>query len=206
MREAILRGPEDYSGACFVSITGKDTGKRRLADDRQMSQQDARLLQTAGGKYNNDVTVYRQLLKNEMLLMNRQPSLHKPIIMGHRARILEGRKALRMNYEPCKAYNADFDGAEMNIIVFYIQNVLGQVEARELADVGSSYLVPKDGTPILGLIQDHMVSDVLLTLRDTSLNKKDFTHLILAAFGNYTKRIILPPPTILLLLLLNFFS
>ena len=27
------------------------------------------------------------------------------------------------------------------------------------------YLVPKDGTPLAGLIQDHMVSGVLLTIR-----------------------------------------
>lgn len=47
----------------------------------------------------------------EMMLMNRQPSLHKPSIMGHRIRVLKGdARALRMNYAPCKAYNADFDG------------------------------------------------------------------------------------------------
>lgn len=64
------------------------------------------------------------------MLMNRQPTLHRPSIMGHRARILKGQRALRMNYAPCKAYNADFDGDEMN--GHFVQSFLGQVEASEL--------------------------------------------------------------------------
>lgn len=74
--------------------------------------------------------VYRHLDKNDCLLMNRQPSLHKPSIMGHRARILKGQNALRMNYAPCKAYNADFDGDEMN--GHFPQNYIAQTEVREL--------------------------------------------------------------------------
>lgn len=68
--------------------------------------------------------------KGDCLLMNRQPSLHKPSIMGHRARILKGQNALRMNYAPCKAYNADFDGDEMN--GHFPQNYVAQTEVSEL--------------------------------------------------------------------------
>jgi DNA-directed RNA polymerase I subunit RPA1 len=64
------------------------------------------------------------------MLMNRQPTLHRPSIMGHRARILKGQRALRMNYAPCKAYNADFDGDEMN--GHFVQSFSAQVEASEL--------------------------------------------------------------------------
>ncbi|KAI6242657.1 DNA-directed RNA polymerase subunit [Aphelenchoides fujianensis] len=42
---------------------------------------------------------------------------------------------------------------------------VGQVEAAELVAVGHNYLVPKDGTPILGLIQDHVVSGPKINLR-----------------------------------------
>ena len=51
--------------------------------------------------------------------------------MGHRVRILRGQRALRMNYAPCKAYNADFDGDEMN--GHFVQSQLAQVEASELS-------------------------------------------------------------------------
>jgi len=192
MREYIERGPQVYPGANYVSSQGIDD-KRILSENEKERRQYSRLLDP-GTKTDGSVTVFRHLLPNEMVLMNRQPSLHKPSIMGHRVRILRGQRALRMNYAPCKAYNADFDGDEMN--GHFIQNMVGQVEARELVNVGSSYLVPKDGTPILGLIQDHVVSGVLLTLRDTFLTKADFTHLVLTAFSKCTQRINIPHPAI----------
>uniref|UniRef100_A0A915MIJ9 DNA-directed RNA polymerase n=1 Tax=Meloidogyne javanica TaxID=6303 RepID=A0A915MIJ9_MELJA len=100
-----------------------------------------------------------------------------------------------MNYAPCKAYNADFDGDEMN--GHFVQNRVAQSEIAELAGVGSNFLVPKDGTPILGLIQDHVVSGVLMTLRGQFFNKEDFMHLILSAFSQYTEYLSIPPPTII---------
>ena len=192
MREYIERGPQVYPGANYVSSQGTDD-KKILSENDKERRQYSRLLDP-GTKTDGSVTVFRHLLPNEMVLMNRQPSLHKPSIMGHRVRILRGQRALRMNYAPCKAYNADFDGDEMN--GHFIQNMVGQVEARELVNVGSSYLVPKDGTPILGLIQDHVVSGVLLTLRDTFLTKADFTHLVLTAFSKSTQRINIPQPAV----------
>lgn len=76
--------------------------------------------------------VLRHLRNGDRLLMNRQPSLHKPSIMGHRARVLSKQNALRMNYAPCKAYNADFDGDEMN--GHFVQNLIAQSEGSELGN------------------------------------------------------------------------
>lgn len=59
-------------------------------------------------------TVHRHVLNGDVLLLNRQPSLHRPSIMAHKARILKGEKTFRLHYSNCKAYNADFDGDEMN--------------------------------------------------------------------------------------------
>lgn len=57
--------------------------------------------------------------------------------------------------------------------------------------------MPKDGTPILGLIQDHVVSGVLLTLRGRFLSKSFFMHLVFSAFSETTKRLIIPTPAML---------
>jgi DNA-directed RNA polymerase I subunit RPA1 len=57
--------------------------------------------------------------------------------------------------------------------------------------------VPKDATPILGLIQDHVVSGVLMTMRGRFFGKEDFMHLLLAAFGTPTQRIKMPKPAML---------
>ena len=47
--------------------------------------------------------------------MNRQPTLHKPSMMGFRVRVLGDEKVLRLHYANCKTFNADFDGDEMNL-------------------------------------------------------------------------------------------
>ena len=52
----------------------------------------------------------------DVVLFNRQPSLHRMSIMAHRARIMPWR-TLRFNECVCAPYNADFDGDEMNIHV-----------------------------------------------------------------------------------------
>lgn len=50
------------------------------------------------------------------MLVNRQPTLHKPGIMAHRVRVLRnpGYQTIRMHYANCNTYNADFDGDEIN--------------------------------------------------------------------------------------------
>ena len=62
------------------------------------------------------IKVYSHLINGDVLLVNRQPTLHKPGIMSHKARVLPHVKeqTIRMNYANCNAYNADFDGDEMN--------------------------------------------------------------------------------------------
>ncbi|KAH7726241.1 DNA-directed RNA polymerase I subunit A1 [Aphelenchoides avenae] len=192
LRQAIRRGPDEHPGAAIVETS--DGKKQRVREDNEGARMAMAKRVNPGGTA-MPTTVYRHLLKGDNLLMNRQPSLHKPSIMGHRAKVLVGQRALRMNYAPCKAYNADFDGDEMN--GHFVQNRVAQAEVAELANVGSNYLVPKDGTPILGLIQDHVVSGVLLTLKDRFFNREDFMHLVLAAFSETTQRLKIPPPTIL---------
>ncbi|PAV88876.1 hypothetical protein WR25_01740 isoform C [Diploscapter pachys] len=197
LRQFVRNGPKNHPGANYVQLpNGKkqvlgdlseDEKKRRVGLARQLAPADKEQLRYP-------YMVMRHLLNGDMLVMNRQPSLHKPSMLGHRARVLFGQRALRMNYAPCKAYNADFDGDEMN--GHLVQSYQGQTEVREIVNVGSNLLVPKDATPLLGLIQDHVVSGVLLTLRSRFLNKEDFMHLILAAFGYHSSRIDLPPPTI----------
>ena len=57
----------------------------------------------------------RHLIDGDMVLVNRQPSLHKPSMMAHRCRVMQGQKVIRMHYANCSSYNADFDGDEMNV-------------------------------------------------------------------------------------------
>lgn len=51
------------------------------------------------------------------------------------------------------------------------QSYLGQAECRHIVGVNYQYLVPKDGTPLGGLIQDHIIGAVLLTMRGRFFTK-----------------------------------
>ncbi|GMS82240.1 hypothetical protein PENTCL1PPCAC_4415 [Pristionchus entomophagus] len=195
LKKYVTNGEKIYPGAnglikpngMKLNLAVSDAAERKVFAERLIPPDCQDL------KYTN--RVLRHLKKGDMMIMNRQPSLHKPSIMGHRARILTGQKALRMNYAPCKAYNADFDGDEMN--GHLVQTLIAQTEVAEIANVGSNFLVPKDATPLLGLIQDHVVSGVLLTLRGRFFEKEDFMHLLLASFAETSQRLEMPPPCML---------
>jgi DNA-directed RNA polymerase II subunit RPB1 len=58
--------------------------------------------------YDGDV-VNRHLLDNDIVLFNRQPTLHKMSMMGHRVKVLPY-KTFRLNVLVTRPYNADFDG------------------------------------------------------------------------------------------------
>jgi DNA-directed RNA polymerase beta' subunit len=58
--------------------------------------------------YNGDV-VNRHMLDNDIVLFNRQPTLHKMSMMAHRVKVLPY-KTFRLNVLVTRPYNADFDG------------------------------------------------------------------------------------------------
>ena len=59
-------------------------------------------------------SVERDMIDGDIVLFNRQPSLHRIFIMAHRVKILKGR-TFRFNECVCTPYNADFDGDAMNL-------------------------------------------------------------------------------------------
>uniref|UniRef100_A0A1I8EX00 DNA-directed RNA polymerase subunit n=1 Tax=Wuchereria bancrofti TaxID=6293 RepID=A0A1I8EX00_WUCBA len=195
LRKMIKNGPNFHPGANFIQKPGRYTQVLSVNKRNERDAAAKRLQPGSSSHLGYPIQVLRHLDKGDLVLMNRQPSLHKPSMMGHRARVLKSQRALRMNYAPCKAYNADFDGDEMN--GHFVQNRIAQTELAEIANVGSNFLVPKDGTPLLGLIQDHVVSGVLLTIRGRFFNKEDFMHLVLSAFAETTQRLVIPPPAML---------
>ena len=67
-------------------------------------------------KLNIGDVVERHLRDGDIVIFNRQPSLHRISMMGFKAKISLG-KTLRFNECVCAPFNADFDGDEMNIHV-----------------------------------------------------------------------------------------
>ena len=60
--------------------------------------------------------VERHLRDDDLIVFNRQPSLHKMSIMAHRVKVLD-HSTFRLNLSVTSPYNADFDGDEMNLCV-----------------------------------------------------------------------------------------
>ena len=50
----------------------------------------------------------RQLKDDDIVLLNRQPTLHKGSMLAQRIKIIPG-KTIRMNLAITKTFNADFD-------------------------------------------------------------------------------------------------
>eukprot|EP01126_Amoeba_proteus_P047645 TRINITY_DN5456_c0_g1_i5.p1 TRINITY_DN5456_c0_g1~~TRINITY_DN5456_c0_g1_i5.p1 ORF type:complete len:1424 (+),score=301.44 TRINITY_DN5456_c0_g1_i5:49-4272(+) len=200
LRELVINGPNIYPGARSIR---EESGKLvLLPDDINTRKAIARTLQKpemdeSGGPVSGGKTVMRHCMDGDLLLVNRQPTLHKPSIMGHRARVLGEEKTIHMHYANCNTYNADFDGDEMN--VHLPQNEFCRAEARFIANTDNQYVVPKDGTPLRGLIQDSIVSGVYLTCKDTFFTRGEFQQLVyFCCFNvNPSHPFVTPLPTIL---------
>jgi DNA-directed RNA polymerase beta' subunit len=107
--------------------------------------------------------VERHLINGDYVLFNRQPSLHKLSMMGHRVKVSLNDKftTFRMNPSVCKPYNADFDGDEMN--VFVPQTIQSVVELSMLANVTNLIISPRNTEPIIELRQDGVLGSYLIT-------------------------------------------
>ncbi|KAL7603300.1 hypothetical protein Lser_V15G18036 [Lactuca serriola] len=77
------------------------------------------------------------------------------------------------------SYNADFDGDEMN--VHLPQDEISRSKAYNIVNANNQYIVPARGDTVRGLIEDHIVSSVLLTMQDTFLNNEQFNQLLYAS-------------------------
>ncbi|MCQ6253752.1 DNA-directed RNA polymerase subunit A' [Methanocaldococcus sp.] len=121
--------------------------------------------------------VERHLMDGDIVLYNRQPSLHRMSIMGHKVRVLPYR-TFRHNLCVCPPYNADFDGDEMNLHV--PQSEESRAEAESLMLVEKHILSPRFGGPIIGAIHDFISGAYILT---SNYFTKDEATLILRSGG-----------------------
>lgn len=119
--------------------------------------------------------VERHIKDGDIVLFNRQPSLHRMSIMGHKVRVMPYR-TLRLNLTVCPPYNADFDGDEMNLHV--LQNEEAQVEAETLMIVPKNVRSPRFSGPIVGAVRDHLSGLYLLTHGESKFPREFFTQLI----------------------------
>ncbi len=150
-----------------VNYFFKPDGRRIKVSDRNCVEQSATI--------DIGFSIERQLIDGDVVLFNRQPSLHRMSMMAHRVKIMEG-KTFRFNLCVCPPYNADFDGDEMNLHV--LQSEEARAEARILMQVQENILSPRYGGPIIGAIHDHITGAYFLTHNNPHFSKQEAMNIL----------------------------
>ena len=163
MRTYIENGPDIHPGANYVR---NGNTKRRVTEETK----EFILEQLEPG-----FIIDRHLKDGDMVLFNRQPSLHRMSMMAHEVRVLPY-KTFRLNLCVCPPYNADFDGDEMNMHVF--QTDESRAEAKSLMRVQEHILSPRFGGPIIGAIHDHISGAYLLTRDGVEFTEEEALQII----------------------------
>ena len=173
LKKFIEKGPKDYPGANYVV---RPDGKRKKITDETKEQ----MIEELQPGYK----VERHLLDGDVVLFNRQPSLHRMSMMAHKVKVLPG-KTFRINPAVCHPYNADFDGDEMNLHV--PQTEEARAEAEILMQVQTQLISPAFGLTIMGCMQDSISGNFALT-KDMEFSKNEAIA-ILTAIGvdDFTK-------------------
>ena len=169
LKDCIQRGDKKHPGANFIV---KKSDRRRTVL-RMVTSKDRRKEMAADLEIGD--TVERHIEDGDIVLFNRQPSLHKLSILSHRVKVRPWR-TFRLNECVCTPYNADFDGDEMNLHV--PQTEEARAEATELMGVKRNLATPKNGTPIIAAIQDFVTAAYLISQKDRFFNRHQFTQTI----------------------------
>jgi DNA-directed RNA polymerase beta' subunit len=123
-------------------------------------------------------TVHRHMIDGDVVLFNRQPSLHKMSMMGHRVRVLAVGSTFRLNLSVTTPYNADFDGDEMN--AHLPQSYQTMAELKYLTLVPTQLISPQKNAPVMGIVQDALLAGNLMTKEGSiKLSKRDVCRLLM---------------------------
>eukprot|EP00301_Raphidiophrys_heterophryoidea_P004750 c12041_g1_i1.p1 GENE.c12041_g1_i1~~c12041_g1_i1.p1 ORF type:complete len:1414 (+),score=363.96 c12041_g1_i1:42-4244(+) len=185
LRVSVFNGPDVHPGANQV-IMGSDPLKLpkflKHVDRRAVSQ-----------KLREGDIVERHMIDDDVVLFNRQPSLHKLSIMSHNAKIMPWH-TLRFNECVCAPYNADFDGDEMNLHL--PQTEEARAEANVLMGVVNNLVTPRNGDIIIAATQDFLTAAWVLTRKNAFFDRAMFTQLCAFVFDG-ARKVTLPTPALL---------
>ncbi|XP_039927310.1 DNA-directed RNA polymerase III subunit RPC1 isoform X3 [Hirundo rustica] len=186
MRKLVCNGPDVHPGANFIQQRHTQMKRFLKYGNREKMAQELKF---------GDI-VERHLIDGDIVLFNRQPSLHKLSIMAHIARV-KPHRTFRFNECVCTPYNADFDGDEMNLHL--PQTEEAKAEALVLMGTKANLVTPRNGEPLIAAIQDFLTGAYLLTLKDTFFDRAKACQIIASILvGKDEKvKVRLPPPAIL---------
>ncbi|XP_059613251.1 DNA-directed RNA polymerase II subunit RPB1 [Phlebotomus argentipes] len=164
MQELVRRGNSQYPGAKYIV---RDNGERI---DLRFHPKPSDLHLQCGYK------VERHLRDDDLVIFNRQPTLHKMSMMGHRVKVLPW-STFRMNLSCTSPYNADFDGDEMNLHV--PQSMETRAEVENIHITPRQIITPQANKPVMGIVQDTLTAVRKMTKRDVFIEKEQMMNLLM---------------------------
>jgi DNA-directed RNA polymerase II subunit RPB1 len=164
MYELVRRGNNQYPGAKYII---RDNGERI---DLRFHPKSSDLHLQYGYR------VERHVRNGDIVVFNRQPTLHKMSMMGHRIRVLPW-STFRMNLSVTTPYNADFDGDEMNLHV--PQSLETRAEIEQLAMVPRMIITPQSNRPVMGIVQDTLTAVRKMTKRSVFITQEQMMTLLM---------------------------
>ncbi|CAO1605630.1 MAG: hypothetical protein LQ349_002017 [Xanthoria aureola] len=164
LHELVKNGPNEHPGAKYVI---RDSGERI---DLRHHKRAGDINLAYGWK------VERHIVDGDFIIFNRQPSLHKESMMGHRVRVMPY-STFRLNLSVTSPYNADFDGDEMNLHV--PQSEETRAEISQLCMVPLNIVSPQRNWPIMGIVQDTLCGIYKICRRDVVLSEEQVMNILL---------------------------
>jgi DNA-directed RNA polymerase II subunit RPB1 len=125
--------------------------------------------------YNGDI-INRHLMDGDMVLFNRQPTLHRMSMMGHRVRVLPY-NTFRLNVSVTAPYNADFDGDEMNAHIPQSSEAIQ--ELQDIAAVPYQMISPRHQKPVIKVVQDALLGSYRITKQGDTFTRKEMMNLMM---------------------------
>ncbi len=107
--------------------------------------------------------VLENVIKGQLVLLNRAPTLHRLGIQAFEPILVEG-SAIQIHPLVCTAFNADFDGDQMAVHVPL--SLEAQAECRLLIMATNNVLSPSSGRAIITPTQDMILGCYFLTVDD----------------------------------------
>lgn len=162
LMQCVQNGPHNYVGANIIR-KGKKQYDLRTYKNEELQMGDI---------------VERHLIDGDIVLFNRQPTLHKHGMLAHRIVVCKNPYIYTFGVNPsvCKGYNADFDGDEMN--VHAPQSIQTRNELELLVGVKYQIMSPSSSQPLLQSIQDCLVGAYYMTRFGNEISASDAMDII----------------------------
>eukprot|EP00061_Rhincodon_typus_P018568 g47789.t1 len=179
LQELVRRGNNQYPGAKYII---RDNGDRI---DLRFHPKPSDLHLQIGYR------VERHMCDGDIVIFNRQPTLHKMSMMGHKVRILpwstfrlnlsvsdsglmhQGGTELKLKQKP---------GVAVNICAVKVgkdQSLETRAEIQELAMVPRMIVTPQSNRPVMGIVQDTLTAVRKFTKRDVFMDRGEVMNLLM---------------------------